>query len=398
MLFAVKMRYQFRLYPTVDQRRILTRTFGACRFVYNWALRARTDAYHNGARMNYEASSSALTQLKKQPETAWLYEISSVPTQQVLRHLQTAFVNFFEKRSSYPSFKKKHGPQSADYTASAFYWNPTHRHLTVAKLGRLDVRWSRPFTSTPTTVTITKHRDGRYFVTLVLDEPIQPLPKTGDVIGVDMGINRLATLSNGEHIVNPKLLKRKLRKLAKAQKSLARKQKGSHRRERQRLKIARIHSRIADTRLDHMQKVTTDLVRRFDVICVEDLNVRGMVRNHCLAQALSDASMSKFVGLLEYKCAWYGKEIVKIDRFFPSSKRCHDCGHVVSALPLSVREWTCPACGVVHDRDHNAALNILAVGQTDRINAQGDRRRRSKALAKTRSGRRTVNQPGVQNA
>jgi putative transposase len=348
--------------------------------------------------MTYETSSAALTQLKKQPETAWLYEISCVPTQQALRHLQTAFVNFFEKRTSYPSFKKKHGPQSAEYTASAFDWNAPNRHLTVAKLGRLDVRWSRPFTSTPTTVTIAKHRDGRYFVTLVLDETIQPLPKTGDAIGVDMGINRLATLSNGEHIVNPRLLKQKLRKLAKAQKALARKQKGSHRSERQRLKVARIHSRIADTRLDHMQKVTTNLVRRFDVICVEDLNVRGMVRNHCLAQALSDASMSKFVGLLEYKCDWYGKDMVKVDRFFPSSKRCHDCGHVVSELPLSIREWTCPDCGVVHDRDHNAAMNILAVGQTDRINAQGDRRRRSKGLAKPRSGRRTVNQPGVQSA
>ncbi len=397
-MIPVKMRYQFRLYPTADQRRILARTFGACRFVYNWALRARTDAYHNGSRMTYEASSTALTQLKKQPDTSWLYEISCVPTQQALRHLQTAFVNFFEKRTSYPSFKKKHGPQSAEYTARAFDWNATHRHLTVAKLGHLDIRWSRPFTSTPTTVTIAKHRDGRYFVTLVLDEPIQPLPKTGNVIGVDMGINRLATLSNGEHIVNPRLLKQKLRKLAKAQKVLSRKQKGSNRRERQRIKVARIHSHIADTRLDHMHKVTTNLVRRFDVICVEDLNVRGMVRNHCLARAISDASMSKFVSLLEYKCAWYGKEMVKVDRFFPSSKRCHDCGHVVSALPLSIREWACPVCGVVHDRDHNAALNILAVGQTDRINAQGDRRRRSKALAKPRSGRRTVNQPGVQSA
>lgn len=392
------MRYQFRLYPSTAQQRILARTFGACRFVYNWALRARTDAYHNGSRMNYEASSSALTNLKKQPDTAWLYEISSVPTQQVLRHLQTAFVNFFEKRSSYPSFKKKHGPQSAEYTASAFDWNATHRHLTVAKLGRLDVRWSRPFTSTPTTVTITKHRDGRYFVTLVLDEPIQSLPKTSDSIGVDMGINRLATLSNGEHIVNPKLLKQKLRKLAKAQKALTRKKKGSHRRERQRLKVARIHSRIMDSRIDHLNKTTTDLVRRFDMICVEDLNVRGMVQNHCLAQALSDASMSKFIRLLEYKCAWYGKDLIKIDRFFPSSKRCNTCGHVVEVLPLSIREWACPVCGVIHDRDHNAALNILAVGQTDRINAQGDRRRLSKALAKPRGGRRTVNQPGVQSA
>lgn len=392
------MRYQFRVYPTVIQQRILARTFGACRFVYNWALHARTDAYYGGSQITYEASSAALTKLKKQSDTAWLCEISSVPLQQTLRHLQTAFVNFFEKRTAYPVFKRKRGSQSATYTISAFGWNMHNRNLTIAKLGRLDIRWSRPFTSTPTTVTITKRSDGRYFVTMVLDELIHPLPKTGDAIGIDMGINRLATLSNGEHIVNPRHLQRKLRKLAKAQKALARKQKGSHRRERQRIKVARIHSRIADTRLDHLQKATTDLVRRFDVICTEDLNVRGMVKNHCLARALSDASMSKFVGLLEYKCAWYGKELVKIDRFFPSSKRCHACGHVVRELPLSVREWACPVCGVVHDRDHNAAMNILAVGQTDRINAQGDRRRRSKALAKPRSGRRTVNQPEIRSA
>jgi putative transposase len=390
------MRYRFRFYPTPPQERVLARTFGACRFVYNWALRTRTDAHHAGQNINYNASSSELTQLKKQPRTAWLNEISCVPTQQALRHLQTAFRNFFDKRTGYPSFKKKRGPQAAEYTLSAFKWDAVNRNLTVAKLGRLDVHWSRTFVSSPTTATITKRSDGRYFVTLVLDEPVSPLPKTGESIGIDLGINRLATLSNGEHVANPRLLQKKLRKLAKAQRVLARRKKGSHRRERQRLKVARIQSQISDSRLDHVQKVTTDIVRRFDTICIEDLNVRGMVRNHCLSRALSDAAMGQFARLLEYKCDRYGKTLAKVDRFFPSSKRCHDCGHIVDRLPLSIRAWACPECGAVHDRDENAALNILTEGHS--VTARGGSVRRKAAKATKRSIRRTVNQPALSRA
>lgn len=390
------MRYRFRFYPTPPQERVLARTFGACRFVYNWALRTRTDAHHAGQNINYNASSSELTQLKKQPQTAWLKKISCVPTQQALRHLQTAFHNFFDKRTGYPSFKKKHGPQAAEYTLSAFKWDAVNRNLTIAKLGRLDIHWSRSFVGSPTTATITKRSDGRYFVTLVLDEPVTPLPKTGESIGIDLGINRLATLSNGEHIANPRLLQKKTRKLAKAQRVLARRKKGSYRRELQRLKVARIQSQVSDSRLDHMQKVTTDIVRRFDTICIEDLNVRGMVRNHCLARALSDAAMGQFARLLEYKCNRYGKTLTKVDRFFPSSKRCHDCGHIVERLPLSVREWACPECGAVHDRDENAALNILTEGHS--VTARGGSVRRKAAKAAKRSIRRTVNQPALSRA
>jgi putative transposase len=391
------MRYRFRFYPTPPQERVLARTFGACRFVYNWALRARTDAYQDaGQNINYNSSSAALTDLKKQQRTAWLKEISCVPTQQALRHLQTALRNFFDKRSAYPSFKKKHGPQAAEYTLSAFKWDATNRNLTVAKLGRLDVHWSRTFVSSPTTATITKRSDGRYFVTLVLDEPVSPLPKTGESVGIDLGINRLATLSNGEHIANPRLLQSKLKKLAKEQRVLARRKKGSHRREQQRLRVARIQSQISDSRLDHMHKITTDIVRRFDLICIEDLNVRGMVRNHCLARALSDAAMGQFARLTEYKCDRYGKTLVKVDRFFPSSKRCHDCGHIVERLPLSVREWSCPECGSVHDRDKNASKNILAEGHS--VAARGGSVRRKAAKAAKRSIRRTVNQPALSRA
>ena len=390
-----KLRYRFRCYPTPAQEQTLARTFGVCRFVYNWALRLRTDSYRNGITVNYNASSAALTTLKKQPEYAWLNDISCVPTQQALRHLQDAFRRFFDHQSEYPSFKKKRGTQSAEYTRSAFQWDAGNRTLTLAKVGRLKVRWSRTFTSEPTTVTITKDRAGRYFVTLVLDEPIQSLPKTGVSVGIDLGVNRLATLSNGERIANPKHTAKYARKLARAQRVMARRKVGSHRREQARLNVAKIQARIADTRQDHLHQVTTDLVRRFDVICMEDLNVCGMVRNRHLAKAISDASFGAFDRMLDYKCAWYGKELVKVNRFFPSSKTCSACGHIVDAerLPLDVREWTCPECGAAHDRDLNVAKNILAVGHTDSQNAQGGQRKSRGSSTPKRGARRTANRP-----
>jgi len=384
-----KLRYQFRFYPTTEQVSLLAKTFGCCRYVYNWALRFRTDSYQAGKTVNYNDSSKALTELKTKPETEWLNEVSSVPVQQSLRHLQTAFKNFFDKRSKYPTFKKRRNDQSAEYTTSAFKWDAITRSLNFAKLGNLNIRWSRTFKSQPTTATISKRADGRYFVTLVLDEQIKQLPKTCKEVGIDLGINRLATLSTGEQVVNPKLLKVKTRKLARAQRILSRRKSGSNRRERQCIRVARLHSRIVDARLDYIHKATTDIVRRFDTFCVEDLNVRGMVKNHCLARSLSDASMGQFVRLLEYKCAWYGKTLVKIDRFFPSSKRCSKCGHIVESLPLSVRSWVCPECGAKHDRDLNAAINILAAGRA--VTAQGGGVSRVKPLGLKRNRRGTVN-------
>jgi putative transposase len=199
-------------------------------------------------------------------------------------------------------------------------------------------------------------------VTLVLDEDIQPLPKTGLVVGVDLGINRLATLSNGERIHNPQHTRKFEKKLAKAQRILSRRKNGSGRWNTQRLKVARIHQHMSDSRNDHLNKVTTDLVRRFDVICVEDLNVRGMVKNHCLAKSISDAGFGQFGLNLKYKCEWYRKDFREIDRWYPSSKRCSSCGVIAAKMPLSVRSWVCTGCGVVHDRDDNAAKNIEQVG------------------------------------
>lgn len=383
-IFCVnKIRYRFRCYPTPEQLPLLARTFGACRYVYNFGLRLRTDSYKSGKTINYHASSSALTVLKKQPETTWLSEVSCVPTQQALRHLQTAFKAFFEKRAKYPTFKSKRGKQAAEYTRSAFTWRAETKTLTIAKVGRLHVRWSRPFVSTPSTVTLTKDRAGRYFVTLCLEESLPKLPKTKAAVGIDFGLNRLATLSTGERIANPKHTARYERKLAQAQRVLSRRQKDSRRWQRARLRVAKIQAKIADTRTDYLHKMTTDLVRRFDTICIEDLNVRGMVCNRHLAKSLADASFGNARQMLAYKCAWYGKTLETVDRFFPSSKRCSTCGYIMERLPLDIRTWTCPQCSTVHDRDQNASRNILRAGHAP----QGGRGRRARASAVERSDR-----------
>lgn len=385
----MKVRYCFRFYPTDKQEVELARVFGTCRYVYNWALRLRTDAYYkDGISINYEESSAQLTVLKKTPEHAWLNEVSSVPPQQALRHLQTAFVNFFEKRAKYPKFKRKDGEQSAEYTRSAFKWDG--RDLSLSVVGKLKVRWSREFKSTPTTVTVTKDCAQRYFVTLCLDEKVEKLKPVYQAIGIDLGITALATLSNGEKIANPKHLINAQKKLAQAQHDLARKTKGSKRRGAQKLRVARLHAHVANARADYLNKVTTDLVRRFDVITIEDLNVAGMTKNHSLARAISDAGLGEFRRMLEYKCEWYGRELRFANRFYPSSKRCFDCGHVLEELPLNVREWTCPECGKHHDRDVNAAKNILAAGQA--VTARGGKVRPVRVSRKGASPR-SANHP-----
>lgn len=377
----MKVRHTFRFYPSKPQERILAKTFGCVRVAYNSALQLRINSYKAGTTINYNASSAALTALKKTPERAFLNEVSSVPMQQALRHLQSAFVNFFEKRSEFPRFKSKHGKQSAEYTTSGFKWDPRNRNLTISKIGRIDVHWSRSFTSCPTTATITKREDGRYFVTLCLNETIEPLPKTNLEVGVDLGVNRLATLSNGERISNPKHTARNLAKLQHAQRVLSRRKKGSGRWCRQRLKVAKIHSHIRDSRKDYLDKFTTDLVKRFDVIAIEDLNVRGMVKNHCLSGAISNTGFGMFRKMVDYKCKWNGKQLRVADRFFPSSKRCSGCGYVTESLSLKIREWSCSKCGMDHDRDENAAINILNFAGGQPVKARGERVRHGKALA-----------------
>ncbi|GLZ11672.1 transposase [Actinomadura sp. NBRC 104425] len=369
MAQIVKRAYKYRFYPTPGQAEELLRTFGCVRLVYNKALEERTRAYTlEGRRVSYVETSAMLTAWKRTEELAFLNEVSSVPLQQALRHLQAAFANFFAKRAKHPTFKsRKKSRASAEYTRSAFRWRDGHLYL--AKMdGPLNIVWSRPLPegAQPSTVTVSRDAAGRWFVSLLVEEKIRPLAPVDHSVGVDAGITALVTLSTGERIVNPKHERRDRRRLAKAQRALARKEKGSNNRAKARLRVARVHARITDRRRDFLHKVTTRLVRENQVIAVEDLTVRTMVRNHSLARAISDASWRELRSMLEYKAAWYGRTLVAVDRWFPSSKLCSACGTLQETMPLHVRSWTCTACGTAHDRDVNAAKNILAAGLAER--------------------------------
>jgi putative transposase len=392
----MKSRWTFRCYPTQEQVEHLNRTFGCVRFVWNWALRARTDAFRAGERMGYPATDKALTALKATPEHIWLNEVSSVCLQQALRDLQVAFSNFFDKRAAYPNFKRKEARQSANYTERGFTFDTQRRILKLAKIGAIKVKWSRKVIPHPSSIRLIRTASGKYFVSLVVETQPAPLPETGESVGIDFGVARLATLSNGERISNQKHGSKWQRRLTFYQKRLARATKGSKRRMKVKRHVARIHEKIANSRSDTLHKLSTDLVTRFDVICVEDLNLRGMVKNHSLARSLYDASIGTAIRMIEEKAERYGKKVVKVDRWFPSSKTCSGCGHIVEKLPLSVREWTCPECGTIHDRDANAAANILAVGQT--VSAHGGTVRRTTAKAVGRKPLRSANRQGVNRA
>ncbi len=359
-----KRAYKFRFYPTPDQELILARTFGCARFAYNYMLRQRTDAwFQRQEKIGYHETSAMLTALKKTDEFAWLNEVSSVPVQQSLRHLQTAFTNFFAKRAQYPQFKRKGGPQSAEYTTSAFKWDGTS--LKLAKMDApLAIRWSRtiPKAAKVTTVTVSLDAAGRYFVSLLCDDAVAERPAVDGKVGIDLGLTHFAILSNGEKVAAPNTFRKNEAKLAKLQRRMAKKTKGSANRKKAKLKVARLHAKIADSRKDFLHKLSTRLVNENQVIAVETLAVSNMQKNRCLAKSIADASWSEFVRQLEYKSLWYGRELVGIDRWYPSSKRCSDCGHTVAKMPLNVREWTCPECGTIHDRDINASKNILAAG------------------------------------
>jgi putative transposase len=357
--------FKYRFYPTAEQESLLRRTMGCVRLVYNKALAARTEAwYEHQERVEYVQTSSMLTSWKQEKELDFLNEVSSVPLQQGLRHLQKAFTNFFAGRAKYPNFKKKHNGGSAEFTKAAFRWRD--EQVFLAKCSEpLAIRWSRflPSGCNPSTITVKLDARGRWFVSLLVDDYIvKPLPKTDKSIGLDVGITSLIATSDGAKIVNPKPFKQLHKKLRRVQKALSRKQKGSNNRDKARSCVARVHGKIADTRKDFLHKLTTQLVRDNQTIVVEDLAVKNMVKNPKLARSISDAAWGELVRQLEYKCEWYGRTLVKIDRWFPSSKRCGNCGHIVNKMPLDKREWNCPKCQMNHDRDINAAVNILAAG------------------------------------
>jgi len=383
--------YRYRFYPTPAQAATLARTFGCARYVYNWALHLRTEAYHayHAARatqerwesqerrerrerlgyLGYQETSAALTVLKQQPEMTWLGEVSSVPLQQALRHLDSAFRHFFAQHARYPRFKKKRGRQTATYASSAFRYDAATRTLTLAKIEEpLAIRWSRPLPdgAMPTTVTVSRDPAGRYFVSMLVDEEIASLPATTEQVGIDLGLHDMVVLHTGEKVGNPHFFQQDEAKLAQAQRRLSKKQRGSRNREKARRTVARIHARIADRRTDFLHKLSTRIIRENQTICIESLAVKAMAKHPTLAKAIHDVGWGEFIRQLTYKAAWYGRTLIPIDRWEPSSKRCSACGQVLASLPLDVRVWTCPnpTCGISHDPDINAAKNILAVGLT----------------------------------
>jgi putative transposase len=351
----VKRAFKYRFYPTDAQAAELSRTFGCVRKVYNMALAAGTEAW---------------------------------ALRQSLRHLQGAFAGFFGKRAKYPTFKsKKKSRRSAEYTSSAFRFRDGA--LTLAKMTEpLAVVWSRPLPqgAEPTTVTVSQDGAGRWHVSMLCEDRPATAPAPNAAVGIDAGITSLVTLSTGEKITNPKHERKDRERLAKAQRVLSRKAEGSSNRAKARLKVGRAHARIADRRRDFLHKLTTRLVRDNQTLVIEDLAVRNMVRNHTLARAVSDASWTEMRAMLEYKAAWYGRDLVVIDRWFPSTKLCSACGTIRGKLPLHVRTWTCD-CGTTHDRDVNAAKNILAAGLAVNVCGDGVRPQRS-----TPGGQQSVKQ------
>lgn len=356
--------FKFRFYPTLEQESLLRRTLGCVRLVYNRALAARTEAwYQRQERIGYSQSSAMLTQWKRDEDLTFLNEVSSVPLQQGLRHLQEAFSNFWAGRAKYPNFKQKRNGSSAAFTKSAFKFKDGQVYL--AKCSEpLPIRWSRtlPKGAEPSTITVKLEPSGRWTVALLVDVTVEPLPKVEKQVGIDAGITSLVTISDGEKIANPKHFNRLYRKLKRAQKRLSRKQKGSRNRDKARVKVARVHAEIRDARQDFLHKLTTRLVRENQIIVAESLAVKNMVKNRKLAKAISDAGWGELTRQLDYKSRWYGRTFVQLDRWFPGSKTCCKCGHKVDSLPLNIREWDCPKCSAHHDRDVNAALNHLAAG------------------------------------
>jgi putative transposase len=369
MCDSIKVRtaYRCRAYPDQAQQAVLNRTFGCVRVVWNRTLAARQSRWHSeGKGTSYAESDRALTAMKKHPALAFLSEVSSVPLQQALRHQHQAFVAFFARRARYPCFKSRRSRQSAHYTRSAFTMRGGE--LRLAKMSAaLRYVWSWPdvdmTTLDPAMVIVSREPDGRWYVTFTIDAaaPV-PLKQAGHAIGVDLGVTDFAATSDGDKIANPRHLERKARRLARYQRRMARCQTGSANRAKAAVKVARAHRKIRHARRDFLHRASTRLVHEADLIVIEDLAVQNMVRNRSLARVIADCGWGEFRRQLVYKCERYGRRLVVIDRWYPSSKTCSTCGHLLAELSLSSRQWRCPSCGTRHDRDINAAKNILAAG------------------------------------
>lgn len=369
--------YRFRFYPTADQEKFLSQSLGCVRYVYNKGLAARKASWFEHKKtIGFKETSDLLTKWKKEPDLAWLKLPHSVPLQQALRHLDCAYNNFRNGTARYPKFRSKHGYQSMEFTRAGF----TIRggELYLGKIGQpLNVRWSRALPCYPSTVHVAREADGRWYVSLRMQDEKAALTGGAESVGVDLGITHFATLSTGEKIEAPKPLKSVLKSLGKLQKRHARAVKGGKNRAKLRLKVARLHSRVRHIRNDWLHKLSTRLISENQAISVETLNTKGMMRNKKLARSISDLGWKEFVRQLEYKALCYGRILTKCDPWFASSKICSSCGEKASEMPLKVRAWTCGACGAVHDRDINAAININAAGQAVRA-CGGDVRRKGR--------------------
>ena len=349
-----------RIYPTDEQTKKMNQFFGCARWWWNRALNETTTTYaETGKGLSREGLNALLPALKK--EFVWLGECHSQVLQSVTLNLSKAFINFFEKRAKYPNFKSKHGKQSIQYPQGTKF---VDNLIYLPKLGWVKINLHRPFEGELQTVTISKNPSGQYFAAILTEQEGEyPTPNTeGTAIGIDLGMTDFAITSTGSKYPNPRHIKKHESNLKRKQRKLSRKVKGSNGRNKARKLAARVHQRISNSRQDFLHKLSHKLVNENQVIVAEDLAVKNMVKNHCLAKAISDCGWSSFVGMLNYKCERSGKIFVKVDRFFPSSKTCSNCYHRVSSLPLDVRQWTCPICGTNHDRDVNAAQNLKAEG------------------------------------
>lgn len=372
--------YRFRIYPTKEQEILLSKHFGHCRFVYNRFLTERKDKYLNEKiSLNYYDNARALTELKKDEEFAWLKEVNSQSLQASIRNLDTAYKNFFNKQNKFPKFKSKYDKQSFKVPQKVVVED---KKLFIPKFKEgIKLNLHRKMEGNTLFATISKTTTGKYYVSITCQVEYKPFDKTDKSVGIDTGIKELAILSDGSRYENIKSLKTNLKKVKYEQRQLSKKVKGSNSRNKQKLKLALVHERITNIRKDYLHKVSTAIIRENQTICVEDLAVKKMMKNHCLAQAMSDVSLGAFYTMLEYKANWNDRQYVKIDRFFPSSKTCSSCGWIKQDLTLSIRKWTCESCGETHDRDVNAAKNILKQGinilsgygtQSDKKQKQGE--------------------------
>lgn len=362
---ATQRSYRIRCYPNPYQIRQLNQWFGAARWLWNWSLSSRTKAYQ---RRKESVSgidiSRRLTKLKRIPQFAWLANPPATCLTETLRNQDSAFANFFRRVRSgetpgYPRYRSRYDSSASLRFQDISTTKWIKGSVCLPKLGAVKLAEDLPNIACPDMVTLKREADGRYYITFSVMVKITNLPAINRCVGVDLGLTHLATFSTGEKIENPKKYHARLRYLKQQQRCLSRRQKGSKRRERQRLRVARIHAKIKAQRQYAAHQMTTRLIREFDVIAIEDLAIKNMIKNPRLARHIADAGWGELVRQLEYKANWYGRTVVKVDRWFPSSKTCSSCGHKLEKLALSVRGWTCPDCGAVHDRDHNASVNLL---------------------------------------